>query len=81
MSNEFSLNPADVDNMTRAVRLAQERGAFKMEEAVQLLPSVARLETWVTIVKQAQEQAEQEAAAAASQDTEATPPPSPKEKK
>jgi len=82
MPNDFNLNPADVDNMTRAVRLAQERGAFKMEETAQLLPSVARLESWVTIVKQAQEQAEREAAAAATEDAApATNPSKKKEKK
>ena len=57
MENELSLNPADVDNMTRAVRLASKRGAFEMEETAQLLASVTRLEQWVKTVRLAQEEA------------------------
>lgn len=82
MSNELSLNPADVDNMTRAVRLANKRGAFEMEETAQLLASVSRLETWIATVKQAQEQAQEQERAQAQADEPELPltPPMKKEK-
>lgn len=87
MANELSLNPADVDNMTRAVRLAAKRGAFEMEETAQLLASVSRLEQWVLSVKKAQEEAAQEEqrkaqeTEAVSQAEEAPTPSTSKEKK
>lgn len=82
MSNNLSLNPADIANMTRAVRLAQSRGAYQMEETSQLLESVVRLEGWVAVVKQAQEQADQEKAQAQTQDpTEPEAPVAPAEVK
>lgn len=69
MTNDLSLNPADVENMVRAVRLAQGRGAFQMEESAQLINSVSRLERWVATVRQAQEQADAQARQAQEQES------------
>ena len=43
----LSLDPGDVDNLVRAVRVASGRGAFQMEESAQLLQSVQALEVWL----------------------------------
>lgn len=43
----LSLDPGDVDNVVRAVRVASKRGAFEMEENAQLIHSVQALEVWL----------------------------------
>jgi hypothetical protein len=43
----LSLNPTDVDNVVRAVRVAAKRGAYEMEESAQLIHSVQNLEAWL----------------------------------
>ncbi len=43
----LTLDPSDVDNVVRAVRIASRRGAFEMEENAQLIRSVQALEEWL----------------------------------
>jgi len=43
----MTLDPTDVDNVVRAVRVASKRGAFEMEESAQLIHSVQNLEAWL----------------------------------
>ena len=58
--SELSINPADIQNLTHAVRFAAKSGAFEMEQVSQLFPSVSRLEEWVNAIKEAQDQAARE---------------------
>lgn len=55
----LSLNPADIQNLTNAVRFASKNGAFEMEHITQLFPSVNRLEEWVVAIQAAQDEAAQ----------------------
>ena len=62
MSGDLSINPADIENIVVAVRIASKRGAFEMEETAQLLSSVTAIEKWIEGIKVAQNAAADEAA-------------------
>lgn len=47
-----NLNVVDMENLTKAVRVASKRGAFSMEENAQLLNSVLQVEHWINSFKQ-----------------------------
>ena len=58
--SSLSLNPGDIEVLIRAVRTANRRGAYELEEASQLLQPVTNLEEWVKEVAQARASVETE---------------------
>ena len=40
-----------IDTLVKAVKLAQSRGSFLLEESAQLYPVVSSIEAWVSYVK------------------------------
>ena len=65
---ELDIN--DINLATQAIRLAQSRGAFQMEETAQLLNSIIRLEEFYSTQQANQERMESLASEETVQDEE-----------